>query len=584
MPGNQEKRYELIKVALGEAEADLAIINGSVVNVYTGEVEKASVLTKGDRIACVGSDTGRAIGPSTQVIDAEGKTLIPGLIDGHTHIDGPYSISEIVKYAIVGGTTTLITETSDFSSPLGYEGVIQFLRSAQNQPIKIFITVPPLVTISPVTEEHATTVPQLRKLLRRKDVLGLGEVYWGDVVNGNQRVLGLIAETLRQGKKVEGHSAGASGSKLQAYVSAGISSCHEPTSAEEAMERVKLGLFILIREGAIRKELEAISRLKDDDAVTNRMAISTDSAAPEQLINNGYMEFVVQKAINLGFKPVRAIQMATLNVARHFAIDDEIGGIAPGKYADIAVIPDLKTIKAEYVISNGRLVAQNGRVLVPPRRHRYPRSLLNTVNLARDFTAADFAIPAEGRQARVRLIDQVTNLVTREAFIDMPVTEGQLRVDAGQDIIKVAAIERVYGTGKRFNGLIRGLGLKKGAMAATDVWDCGDIIVAGADEADMALAVNRIKELGGGIVVGAGGRIAAEMPFRVAGTISTESMETLADKFDRIQRAAAKLGAKSTDFALTLATLPSPAIPFLRICSSGLFNLKTNRFVDLIVE
>jgi len=583
MPKNQENRYALIKVALGEAEADLAIINGSVVNVYNREVEKASVLIKGDRIAYVGSDTGKAIGPSTRVIDASGKTLIPGLIDGHTHIDGPYSISGILRYAIAGGTTTIITETSDIASVLTYEGIIQFLASSKNQPIKIFITVPPIVTISPVTEEHALTVPQLRKLLRRKDVLGLGEVYWGDVVNGNQRVLDLIAETVRQGKKVEGHSAGATGNKLQAYVSSGISSCHEPISAEEVRERVKLGLFILIREGAVRRELEAISQIKDDDAVLNRLAISTDGVAPEQLISGGYMEFVVQKAIDLGFKPVRAIQMATVNVARHFAIDDDIGGIAPGKYADIAVIPNLKTVKAEYVISNGRLVARNGQVLVPPRNHRYPRSLLNTIHLARDFTADDFAIPAEDRQAKVRLIDQVTNLVTREEFIDMPVTDGQLKTDVGKDILKVAAIERSYGTGQSFTGLIRGLGLKKGAIATTDVWDCGDIIVVGADETDMAQAVNRLKELGGGLVVCAGGRILAEMPFQVAGTISVESVETIAKKFDRIQRAAAGLGGKSPNFGLTLAVLPSPAIPLLRICSSGLFNLKSNRFVDLVV-
>ncbi len=584
MSDTQEKRYELIKVALGEAEADLAIINGSVVNVYTTEVEQAAVLIKGDRIAYVGNDTGRAIGPSTRVIDANGKTLIPGLIDGHTHIDGPCSISEIVKYAIAGGTTTIITETSDIGSVLAYEGVVQFLASSQNQPVKVFITAPPMVTLSPVAEEHALTVPQLRKLLRHKDVLGLGEVYWGGVVNGNRRVLDLIAETLRQGKKVEGHSAGATGAKLQAYVSLGISSCHEPISAEEVRERVKLGLFILIREGAVRRELEAISQLKDDDAILNRLAISTDSVAPEQLISGGYMEFVVQKAIDLGFKPIRAIQMATVNVARHFAIDDDIGGIAPGKYADIAIIPDLKNIKAEYVISNGRLVARNGQVLVPPRHHRYPRSLLNTVNLAKEFTANDFAIPAEGRQVKVRLIDQVTNLVTREEFIDMPVTDGQLKADAGKGILKVAAIERAYGTGKRFTGLIKGLGLKQGAVATTDVWDCGDIIAVGADETDMAQAVNRLKELGGGLVVCAAGRIAAEMPFRVAGTISTEPVETLADKFQRIQQAAAGLGANSPNFSLTLAVLPSPAIPFLRICSSGLFNLKSNRFVDLIVE
>jgi adenine deaminase len=583
MPDSREKRDELMRVALGEASADLAIVNGSVVNVYNGEVEKASVLTKGERIAYVGNNLGKAIGPSTQVIDAKGKTLIPGLIDGHTHIDNIYSISEFLRYAMLGGTTTVITENSDIGSPLGYEGVIQFLASIKNQPLKIFVTAPPLVTLSPVTEEHAITVPQLRRLLRRKDVLGLGEPYWGDVLNGNQRVLDLIAETVRQGKKVEGHSAGASGKKLQAYVSAGVSSCHEPINAKEVRERLRLGLFILIREGMIRRELEAIAPIKDDDALLNRLAIASDGVAPGQLISDGYMEFLVQKAINLGFEPVRAVQMTTINVARHFAIDDEIGGIAPGKYADIAVIPDLKTIKAEYVISNGRVVSRSGQLLVRPRQHRYPKSMLNTVRLDRDFSADDFAIPAQGSQAKVRLIDQITNLVTREALIDMPVIEGQLRADAGKDIIKAAAIERAYSTGQRFTGLIRGLGLKKGALATTNVWDCGDITVVGADESEMALAVNRVRELGGGVVLCAGGGITAEIALPVGGVISTEPVETIARKFQLIQQTAARLGAKSPNFSLTLETLTSPAIPFLRICSSGLFDLKENRFVSLMV-
>ena len=284
----KEPRYELIRVALGEAPADLAIVNGSVVNVYTTEVEKASVLIKGERIAYVGNDTGKAIGPSTQIIDAKGKTLIPGLIDGHTHIDTIYSISEFLKYAMRGGTTTIITETSTFPSPLGYKGVIQFLRSAKNQPVKIFITAPPLVTLSPVTEEHATTVAQLRQLLRRREVLGLGEIYWGDMVNGNRRVLELIAETIKQGKKVEGHSAGATGAKLQAYVASGVSSCHEPITAEEVRERIRLGLFILIREGEVRRELEAVFPIKDDNAALTQLAIATDGVGPEQLLLGPY--------------------------------------------------------------------------------------------------------------------------------------------------------------------------------------------------------------------------------------------------------------------------------------------------------
>lgn len=581
MPTN---RQELIRVALGEAEADLAIVNGSVVNVYTGEVEEASVLIKGERIAYVGKDAG-AIGSKTKVIDAAGKTLIPGLIDGHTHIDVTYTINELLRFAIQGGTTTIITESCTIATTMGYEGVIHFLNSVRRQPVKIFITAPPMVTISPVTEENAIGVKELRRLFRYKEIIGLGEPYWGDVVGGNQRVLDLIAETVRQGKKVEGHSAGANGKKLQAYVASGVSSCHEPINAAEVLERLKLGLFVLVREGEVRRELEAVAPIRDSGIPLNRLAMSTDGVGPEQLVSHGYMEFVVQKAIDLGFDPVLAVQMATINVAQHFAMDDIIGGIAPGRYADIAIIPNLKTVKAEYVISNGRVVSQNGRMLVPPRKHRYPRSLLNSIRLDRDFTADDFAIPVEGsrKEVKVRLMEQVTDLLVREEFIDMPVSNGRLEADVTKDILKVAAIERCFGTGKSFVGLIRGIGLKKGAIVTSSVWDCGDIIVVGADEADMARAVNRIRELGGGTVVCAGGKIVAEMALLVAGEISTEPMEAIAGKLERIQRAANDLGAKSSDIRLTMSVLPTPAIPFLRICESGLFNLKENRFVDLIV-
>jgi adenine deaminase len=294
---------------------------------------------------------------------------------------------------------------------------------------------------------------------------------------------------------------------------------------------------------------------------------------------------VVQKAINLGFDPVMAVRMATINVAQHFAMDDIIGGIAPGKYADIIIIPDLKTIKAEYVISNGKVVSQNGRALVEPRKHGYPQSLRNSLRLDKDFSAEDFAIRVGGNreEVKVRLMEQVTDLIAREAFVDMPLTDGHLKADVSQDILKVAAIERSYGTGRSFVGLIRGIGLKKGAIATSSVWDCSDLMAVGADEADMAQAVNRVRGLGGGTVVCADGKILAEIALPVAGVISTEPMEALAAQFDAIQKAANGLGAKSTDIRLTMAVLPTPAIPFLRICESGLFNLRENSFVELIV-
>lgn len=320
---------ELVKVALGEAEAGLAIVNGDIVNVYTGEVVKGdAVLIKGDKIAYVGKNAGKSIGPATRVIDAAGKTLIPGLIDGHTHLDFIYSLTELMRYAMKGGTTTIITEVSGFVFPLGYRGIIEFLRSARNQPVKILITAPAMVTVNPAAKEHALNVDQLRRLLRRKEVLGLGESYWGPVVAGDQRTLDLIAETTKAGKKVEGHTAGARGNRLQAYISLGVTSDHEPVNADEVLERLRTGLTVFAREGTARTDLEPISKIKDENIDFRHLALATDGLDPAQLIDRGYMEFIVQKAINLGFNPIVAIQMATINIAQHFGIDDNIGGIA----------------------------------------------------------------------------------------------------------------------------------------------------------------------------------------------------------------------------------------------------------------
>jgi len=589
-PGSRsavDKMKELMRVALGEAEADLAIVNGDMVNVYTGEVLQGdTVLIKGDKIAYVGKNADKSIGSATRVIDATGKTLIPGLIDGHTHLDYIYSVSELVRYAMKGGTTTIITEVSGFVFPLGFQGITEFLRSARNQPIKILITAPAMVTINPAVQEHLLTVDQLRRLFRRKEVLGLGESYWGPVIEGDPRTLDLIAETMKAGKKVEGHTAGARGNRLQAYISLGITSCHEPVTAEEVLERLRAGLTVFAREGTARTDLEAISKIKDENIDLRNLGLATDGLDPDQLINLGYMEYIVQKAINLGFEPVVAIQMATINIAQHFAIDDTIGGIAPGKYADILIIPDLRTIQPEYVISNGRIIAKDGELLVPPRKHAYPKSTQDSIHLPRNFTADDFAIPVKSSrsQVKVRTIDLINDSITREDIIDMPVSDGQAQPDAGQDIVKVAAIERTYQQGKTFVGFIRGTGLKHGAIASSLPTDCWNIVVIGASDADMAQAVNRIRELRGGTVVCADNKVLAEFELPIGGLVSPEPMETIADKLRRIQQAAANLGCVLPNVSNTLAFLASESVPFLRICEQGLIDIRQNRIIDLMVD
>jgi len=581
-----EKMRQLMAVALGEKEADLAIINGDIVNVYTGEVLKGdTILVKGDRIAYVGSNAEKSIGSRTEVIDAKGKVVIPGFIDGHTHIHTVYSIEELVKYAIKGGTTTIITETSELANPLGYEVVSELLRAAKNQPLKIFFTLPAMGSISPSLNEHAITADKLRKLVKKKEVLGLGESYWAQVIGGDQRLLELIAESKAQGKKVEGHSSGARGNKLQAYIATGVSSCHEPITAEEVLERLRLGLFVLVREGEIRRELEAISTIKDEGISFNRLVLSTDGLSPRELVHDGWMDFVVQKAIKLGWSPVLAIQMATINIAQHFALDDILGGIAPGRFADLVIIPDLKRIKPEWVINNGQVLLRDGELIFEPRKHNYSQLLKDSIRLFKDFKAGDFAIPVKRGQGevKVRVIDQVTDLITQEAVMNIPVSDGELKPDTSRDLLKVAAIDRSYSPGKSFVGFIRGIGLKSGTIATSAPWDSADIMVLGASEADMAGAVNRIMELHGGIVVYASGKVLAELPLPLGGVFSTAPMEVLAKQMDEIDRAAASLGCTSSHIKITLSILSTSAIPYLRICEQGLFNIRENRFVDLIV-
>jgi adenine deaminase len=576
---------ELMDVALGVGEADLVVYNGTLLNVYTGEfMEKCSISVKGEKIAYVGGKPEDTIGKKTSVIDATGKTIIPGLIDGHAHIAWLYNVSEFLKHVIPGGTTTIITESMEIYPVLGYEGVSDFLDSLCDQPIKIFATAPAMVSIS----GSARGIPReiIKKLLARKDILGLGETYWQALLQDPGYLLSSFDETLSAGKTLEGHSAGASEKKLSAYVASGISSCHEPTNAKEVIERLRLGLCVMIREGSIRRDLEEISKIKETGINPRRLALVTDGVTPKDLLEKGYMEFIVQKAIDCGFDPVTAVQMATLNVAEHFSLDNIIGGIAPGKYADILIIPDPFTIKAEYVISKGKVVAENGKLLSSPRIHTFSHESRNSIKLPERLKPSDFEIKHEnaGLKAEVRVIDQITELVTKEVRIALPVVDGRLDSDTGLDIIKVAAIDRHNSPGKLFAGFVKGFGMKSGAIASSAAWDTSDIIVAGVNDTDMACAVNRIKEMQGGCVVCDKEKILAELPLPLFGIISDAPVEALAAQMVEINRAASGLGIRFSDPMLTLVTLTGAAIPYLRICEEGLFNLKEGRSKDLFVK
>ncbi len=572
----------LVNVALGNEKADLVVVNGDLVNVYTRELLRGwSVAIKGERIAYVRNDASHTIGPQTRVINAAGKTLIPGLIDGHTHLLSFYSLGEFLQYAMRGGTTTIVTEM-EFAFSLGYQGIIEFLESAKDQPIKIFGTAPPMVTISPAAEAHAMDAQMLKKLLEREEILGLGETYWASIIKGDDRILGLLAETLAAGKKIEGHAAGARGNRLASYISAGVSSCHEATTVEETIDRLRLGIHAMIREGDIRRELPVISAIKDESIEFRRLVLTTDGIGPKRLMTDGYMEFVVQRAIDFGFDPIVAIQMATLNVAEHFSIDDAVGGIAPGKCADIVIIPEPKTIKAEYVISNGRIIAQNGVVLIPPRKSAFSKESFPSVEIPRKLKPGDFTIRPGNNRGKVRVMDLITDLVAREAQVSLT-SDGEIKIDTDRDLLKMAVITGSKQGEKIFTGMVRGFGISKGAFATSAAWDTCALIVVGANERDMAEAANRIVAMKGGIVVWADGQVKAELPLPFGGIMSDQPMAAIVEGLDAIHQEMADLGCSLPDAHLTLATFTSQAIPFLRISEAGLVDVRKGEIVDLLV-
>ncbi|MBA2881007.1 adenine deaminase [Desulfosalsimonas propionicica] len=578
--GNAAAR--LMDAALGKIPADLVVINARVLNVFTGELpENCGICVKDGKVAYVGTGVEEMADSDTHVIDAGGMTVIPGFIDGHTHMAASLVPEEFLKYAMTGGTTTIVTEVFEGYFAAGLAGVTDYLAACREQPIKIFATAPAMVSISSLSAGIDTE--DLQALLSRPEILGMGEAYWQEVLQHPERYMAAFEMVRKSGKTLEGHTAGASEQKLAAYLAAGISSCHEPISAEEALSRLRQGLYVMIREGSVRKDLEAVSEIRHKNIDLRRAALVSDGITPEALSRSGYMETIVQKAIDLGFAPVDAIRMATLNVAEHFRMDLQIGAVAPGRDADFVLIPDISTICARCVVSRGKVIAENGKLLVSPRPHVFAQTAYNTVRLPRDLDAADFAVTAPDLEPvqRVRVMEMVTDLVTREKIMDLPVINGGIAADPENDIAKAAAVNFRQDPGRCFTGLVKGFGIKAGAMAASGAWDTSDLVAVGVNDADMAAAINRVSHNSGGIVAVKHGRVIGELALPVLGVMTEQPMADIIEANREIKSAASSLGIGFPDPVLSLLTLTGAAIPFIRLCEQGLVDLKTGQHLDL---
>lgn len=577
----------LVQVALGREPADLVLQGGALANVYTGEVlEGWGIAIAGTRIALVGPEAGRCIGPGTRVIRADDQIIAPGFIDGHTHLDCIQRLDYYLEAAIPTGLTTVISETSTLSNVGGYPALAAFLARLPALPITVLLTTPTIsFLLSDRGDGHSMiSQEEMARLLEEPGVAGLGEAYWPAVLEGREGLDLLIAKAEAMGKPTEGHSAGARGAKLAAFAAAGVSSCHEPITPEEVRERLRLGLFTMVREGSIRRDAGALK-----DALTGldtrRLMLASDTVWPHDLLGRGYLDEAARQAVAMGLSPMQALQAITLTPAEHFRIEGRVGGLAPGRQADLVLLPDLPTFRPSLVLARGRVVAEGDQTIVPIPTTALSPDVLPAPRFPHPLGVDDLRIPAPAGRDRVRarVIHFSSEIVTQAQIRELPVREGALHADPATDLLKVVVLDR-HGRGLTARGLVSGYGLRRGAVASSLSFDTSNLILLGACDADMLIAADRMLALGGGMVVAADGIIRAEIPLPLGGITSDQPMTPLAGQIASLQQALHELGCVRENPFLSAQVVTFTAIPALRIRECGLWDVRQNRVVPLLVD
>ena len=509
----------LMETSAGRRPASLLITGARLVNVMNGRIEEnVSIALAGDRIAAVGPDLTPLCGPRTMILPAGDRLALPGMIDAHTHLDAPFSVRAFARLALLSGHTAAATETAMAAGAWGRAGVEAFIREASGIPFRVFFLVPALVPPFPTAETSAgLPFGDFAALLRRPDVLGIGEIYWRSVLELEPDVLKRMALARSLNKTIEGHSAGARGLRLQAYRAGGVRSCHESVTAGEVREKLALGYAVQIREGDIRSELPAMAAVAAAPGLdTRRLMLVTDVATPEMTMTTGIMTELVRRAVAAGFDPMTAVQMVTINPADHFGLAD-LGRIAPGALADIVLADELSALDVRTVLVGGRVVAENGVLLADIPDHEYPEAACRAIALER-VADSDFRLAAPDGPVRVRAVVVAGETITREEIVTAASVAGDVKADPDRDLVKLAVFDRRQKHPVGAVGLLKGLGLRRGAVATSLNWDNNNIIVAGVSETEMALAANRVLALGGGFVAAERDRVRAEWPLPVFGT------------------------------------------------------------------
>jgi adenine deaminase len=563
-----------IAAAAGREMADILFINGKIINVFTGEILQESMAVKDGHICGFGEYESR------EVVDLKGRYMAPGFIDSHVHIESSMVTPEVFARSVVPwGTTTVVADPHEIANVLGIDGIRYMMQTAENQPVNILFALPSCVPATTMETSGGTLeAPDLEPLFSHKSACALAEMMnYPGVIFGDPGVMAKLEMAQKAGKPVDGHAPGVTGKELNAYVAAGIRSDHECTTCEEALEKLRLGMHIMVREGTCARNLEALIPAITDHTWP-RMMWCTDDRHPGDILSEGHVDYIIRKAISLGLDPVRAIQMGTINCARYFGIND-VGAIAPGRRADLVIFRDLEKLNIEKVYTRGVLVAEQGTI-AHHIEETHPSPCPATMNINMD--AINLSIPMMGPRARV--IKAIAHqVVTGLEIMDILEKKGCAVADPSRDMAKIAVIDRHTGKTGMARGFVTGMGFLTGALASSVAHDSHNIIVVGMDDDDMMQAIKEVVTMGGGLSVVNAGRTLATVPLPVAGLMSQSPMAQVHQEMEVAIEAAQALGSPLADPFMTLGFLALPVIPHLKITDKGLVDVDKFKLVELFV-
>ncbi len=575
-----------IRAALGEQPLDLLVRHVRLVDVYRETIVETDLGIAGDRIVAVLPGQARA---ARATLDAGGQYALPGFIDAHIHIESalltPDRLAEVV---VPTGTTTLLVDPMEVANVAGYDGLEEFFRGADTLPYRLFVEVSSRVPTAPGLETTGGELgpAAVRRALAWPRTISLGELDPSKVLSARAPYLRKVLAAHARGKIANGHAAGLSGRELEAYAAGRLADDHECVTLDDVKARLAVGLAVIIREGSSERNLrDLVSGIVRENLPTRHMLFCVDDKFSADITAEGHIDYNVNQAIALGLDPLRAIQMATLNAAEHFRLDDRLGALVPGRLADFILSDSLAPIRPRAVFVGGRLVAEAGRLTVDVPPVRYAGWLRNTVHTRRGGRPAHFSLPAPGPTATVRVIeivpDQIINYF-RQATL--PVVKGEVRPDPAQDVLKIAVVERHGKNGNIAVAFAKGFGLRRGAIGGTVAHDHHNIVVVGAADADLAACVRALVKLRGGFVAVADGQVLAQLPLPVAGLMSDRPAAEVNARLTELNAAARALGSPLNSPFMTLSFVSLPSIPEAGLTDLGLVDVRARKLIPVLID